>query len=62
MSSRDAEVELKHSNPTRKVANGIGEQKAWVRQASRQRETTLESGSSRAVVKSSGRTKTCGWR
>jgi RNA-directed DNA polymerase len=30
--------ELKCSTPSRKVADGIGEKKAWVRQASRQRE------------------------
>ena len=34
--------ELRSSNPTRKVADGIGEKKAWVRQETRQGERTLD--------------------
>jgi hypothetical protein len=36
-----ADKELKCSIPTRTIANGIGEKKAWVRQESRQGENTL---------------------
>src|SRR6266705_2669427 len=50
--------ELRSLNPTRRVADGIGERKAWVRQRSRQGENALVR-KRRAVVASSGRISCC---